>query len=131
MSVKSRMQKILETVTPGSKLDDTPIEIPAGTRTGKSISEEIQEQIAIQIALKQKAEGSELQTIGEIKAELLDLEEDEPPAFFSQFEYLDMVDELEPFEQNEPLKEGVTDDRSRDTESDGESLGDSKEDQAD
>lgn len=38
---------------PGEKIDPVPVEIPAGTRKLPSINQEIQQQIAIQIAKKQ------------------------------------------------------------------------------
>jgi hypothetical protein len=125
----SRMQRLLETVHPGSKLDDTPVELPAGTRKQKSISQEIQDQIAIQIAIKQAQEGNDLQKIGDIRAELLDLDDDQDnDPFFSQYEYIEMADELEPFEESAPTEEGVNNEPNRETENDGQSDRDQEED---
>jgi cell division protein FtsX len=130
MTVKSRMRKILESVTPGVKLDVKPVELPAGTRKQKSIAREIQDQIAIQIAIKQAQEGETLQTIGEIRDELLDLEDDlDKDPFFSQFEYIDMADELEPFEESAPTEEGVNNENEEDpTAPAREESGDTEED---
>lgn len=98
MSIKQKFRRLMFGNTPGDKLDDTPVELGIGKRVARSASKEIQEQIAIQIALKQNAEGAELQTIGEIEAELMDLEEDNDDPFFSQYEYIDMADEIGPGE---------------------------------
>lgn len=71
MGVKSTIRRLLYGNTTGDKLDNTPIELPVGHHKLPSAARELQEQIAIQIALKQASEGADnLQTIGEIEAEL-------------------------------------------------------------
>jgi hypothetical protein len=98
MAVKQTIRRLLFGNTPGDKLDQTPIELPVGHHNArKSAAQEIQEQIAIQIALKQATSGApHLQTIGEIEAELADLDPDENTAFYEQHSYLDMPDIYEP-----------------------------------
>ncbi len=48
-----RMRSHMERRNKGEVIDPTPIELPAGTRNLPSVSQQIQEQIAIQIAKKQ------------------------------------------------------------------------------
>ena len=122
----SKIRRLLFGNTEGDKLDDTPIELGAGQRRLKSASAEIQEQIAIQIAMKQASEGSPLQTIGEIEQELLDLEEDNDDPFFSPYEYIDMADELGVGELPDqvgdaPPEEGVNEDTQAEVNTDEQS----------
>lgn len=115
----SKLRRLLFGNHPGDKLDDTPVELPAGKRVGPSMAREIQEQIAIQIALKQGPR--EAQTIGEIEAELEELEREEyEEKGFPQFEYLEMADEYEPepfhspeADDGAPQDEGVTSDEAK------------------
>ena len=109
--MESRRANINSTSTAGDILDDTPLEIPAGHRRLPSVAEEIQKQIAIQIAIKQNQEGGTLQTIDQIEAELLDLDDDETASpFFSQFEYENMREAIygiDDIQTEEPTEGGV------------------------
>lgn len=95
MSVKNTIRRLLYGNTEGDKLDDTPIELPAGHHRLKSAAQEIQEQIAIQIALKQAQNGEKLQTIGEIEAELEELENDSVVTDFPEYDYIELGDHYE------------------------------------
>lgn len=116
MAVKQTIRRLLYGDTPGDRLDDTPIELPAGHHRRPSAAREIQEQIAIQIALRQHADGQPEQTIAEIEAELEDLESDVYDSESYGAEYIELADE--PYtaaeaaataaaEADEPLEEGV------------------------
>lgn len=97
MGVKSTIRRLLYGNTTGDKLDNTPIELPVGHHKLPSAARELQEQIAIQIALKQASEGADnLQTIGEIEAELEALETDDETRDWPEVDYIDMVDEYVP-----------------------------------
>lgn len=115
MAVKQVIRRLLFGNTPGDKLDDTPIELPAGHFQRKSVAQEIQEQIAIQIALKQSAAGEgELQTIAEIEAELEALDSDEEPNPYPEYQYIEMVDDgidavVEDLQTPEPVSAPVQD----------------------
>lgn len=99
--IADKARRLLFGNHPGDKLDDTPIELPAGHhKQPKSIAQEIQEQIAIQIAMKQVKDNDELQTIGEIEAELEDLENEDfkPTAGIPEYDYIEMdSEEYEPY----------------------------------
>lgn len=69
-----------------------PIELPVGAVKPQSISQEIQKQIAIELAKKQI--GADQQTPDQIYAELMDLDEDESFTPTSQYEYTDMQSEI-------------------------------------
>lgn len=90
-----RRQALNERVNEPEQLDRTPVELPLGTRREtKSIAEQIQDQIAIQLAKKQT--GADQQTPDQILAELNDLDDPGPEHPYSQFEYVEMQDELVP-----------------------------------
>jgi hypothetical protein len=53
--VKPRRQAMMENIDPPEKLDQTPVEIPGNASAqGKTIERQIQEQIAIQMAKKNR-----------------------------------------------------------------------------
>ena len=120
MGVKQTIRRLLYGNTPGDQLDDTPVELPAGHHRLPSAAAEIQEQIAIQIALKQAREDGPLQTIAEIEAELQDLENDVIETDYPEFDYIELGDHYEaqaefPPEATKepapPLEEGVPQNR--------------------
>ena len=121
MSLKGFIRRLAFTETPGDVLDDTPLELPAGTRRERSASQEIQEQIAIQIAMKEAASGEPLQTVEQIAAELNDLDEDEDDPFFTPFEYIAMVDDIGPGDLINPTGDHAPTETEGDT--DGQSTG--------
>lgn len=54
----SRRKVFHDQVDPGEDLDRTPVEIPVSARnTGKALEQQIQEQIALQIAKKMQPPG--------------------------------------------------------------------------
>jgi hypothetical protein len=95
---QSRRQAFREKRAEPEKLDPTPIEIPVDARTpGNSVAEQIQQEIARQLAKKQY--GPQEMGAAEILQELQELEVDDLPdelPVFSQYEYENMPDELIP-----------------------------------
>ncbi len=90
---QSRRRSFMDAKDKGEPNPGEPLELPMGTHQPKSISNEIQQQIAIQIAKKQR--GDEKQSPEQIFAELNDLEEpDNDPPWSSQYEYTDMHSEI-------------------------------------
>lgn len=90
---KDRRASLHESRGEKEKLSQTPIEIPLGTRReAQSLSDQIQQQIAIQLAKKQQ--GVDQQTPDQIYAELLDLDDPGPEHMYSQYEYENMEDTL-------------------------------------
>lgn len=89
----SRRRSFQDAVDPGDITDPgEPIEVPLGSYKPDGISDEIQRQIAIEIAKKGMGER---QTPEQIFAELNDLEEDDSsPPWSSQYEYTDMHSEI-------------------------------------
>ncbi len=103
----SPRQQHKDRVDPGEVLSKTPIEVPLDQQqSGRSIAQQIQDQIAMQLA--KKDQGVNQQSAAEILAELQDLEPDDPdPPWTSQFEVQELIEaEYQVPEISEPPEGG-------------------------
>ena len=94
--LKSRRRFLMDRRDPGQKMDQEPVEIPIGMMEPEiNIADEIQRQIAMQIARRNTPAPGAKETADTIYAELNDLEDDEPDQNpYSQYEYVNMDDHL-------------------------------------